>query len=543
MRSQRRLVSPLSAVNLQPNTFIGGVSSVINSAAEFASRAGVLESDISSFEIVGNNIQLRVEINYNKLSFDNVNGLLFPNIVTYFTDLDNHCTTLSIQMFRRQTNMSMGLELAGNIIAWAHQPFIESSIKVLKLANFDKIATGYNGLAGISRLAWLPKFLGNTNPYGTFYWNCEKIFIPKATTLGNTSGYDGHFNNSPSGVEIWANPSLATSNGGAEDAELAWVRANKSAIIHYDLIGSENLLTTQNPITNLSIGTKYATALQLNFIPPSSVNGIDSYECYVNGIYKHNISASGESITGLEPNTPYNVTVKAVDIYHNKSVFSNLVNDTTSATYVIPVADIVSYYKLEGNALDFNNVNNGTPTAITYEAGLVGQRAILNGSTSRIILTNNASLQLTQGSIVTIINSTNAGSGYRGIVVKKQAYGLFLASGVLVAYSWGSATGIAVGEKSTGINLNDGLNHVIALTFNSGVVNGTKIYLDGNLVFTTSIAVSNQTKSLVIGAGTPDSIIQQINAKIDDSAVFNSILTAAEVLEITSKLQSGQSLI
>ena len=490
-----------------PNTFIGGVST-ITTAAQLATSLGIVEDRVSNFEIKDGYIKAIVSENYNLPYYFKVNEGL-----TFFDDKDGLIQDFG--SWRDQNNYTIERLRFPNGNSVSSRPFRQ--VYNLKELIFD----------------YTTSFLGSI--FDSVAANF--LYIGKATTLGSNVGLTNIFNSINPNCKVYVNPFLATNNGGNPDGDIAYLITNGNTVVYV-----QNF-TKPEADTNFSISAIYATALQLNFTPPSSVNAIDFYECYANGIYKNNVSGSGDYIIGLNPDTTYEITVKAVDIYYNKSDFSNPVSDTTNTTEPYPFSNIISYYRLEGNALDVNNVNHGTPTAITYEAGLVGQRAIFNGTTSRIIFTNNVNLQLSQGSIVIVINSTNSGSSYRGIVIKQMAYGLFLSSGVLVIYSWGSASGIAVGEKSTGINLNDGLNHVIALTFNAGVVNGTKIYLDGELVLTTSMAISNQTKSLVIGAGGSDAITQQINAKIDDSAVFNTILTATQVSEITSKLQSGQSLI
>jgi len=536
MRSQRRLVSPLSAVNLQPNTFIGGVATEIPTKAALATKLAIAESNILYFAVVGSDIEARININY---SFRNIWA---GSAITRYIDEDdlvtgcgfNFCSYLKKIKLLGVTTPITYMYRDCPLLKVIHHPLLVGVLNTRNIFNMDSLThvilneLNYIGAAGSSGTDF------------TFF-NCpklKKVYLPECLNFGDTHQFDNTIRNTTG--EMYVHSSMFTINNGGLEGDLA-ARQSAGVVIKDSSLWS---FTPPNAVTNLSISTLYATVLQLNFTPPSSVNAIDYYECYANGVYKNDITASGGHITGLNPDTTYTITVKAVDVFYNKSEFSNSVSDTTNATYVIPTENIVSYYKLEGNALDVNGVNNGTPTAITYESGLLGQRAIFNGTTSSIILTNNASLQLSQGSIVTVINSTNAGGSYRGIVAKQNAYALFLTSGVLVVYNWGSASGITVGERSTGMNLNDGLNHVIALTFNSGVVNGTKIYVDGSLVLTTSIVVSNQTRPLVIGAaGDIGSIIQMINAKIDDSAVFNSILTAGEVSEITSKLQSGQSLI
>ena len=566
MRSQRRLVSPLSGVNLSSKNFIWDINSY-KSTGDFKKFTVIRSTDSVIGEFSWNDINTGIYASW-------ISGA--TGYLQYWKDQDakeltlsnlNQSTQLILDPNGYINDPTQGAEMIGNFPYSLHEKnyIISFVFKDILFPNSQRLIFGFAGnetdkVFGISFSGGIQIKLNTTgNSSQASVLDSPQYSQFNVLVIQIENGIIRAFYN---GEEKTLGPGNAQAANGVEinkiylgsrgDGSAGGSGLYKHIGIHYEPTETpENIMNDlmllhfnrPNAITNLSIGTKYSTGLQLIFTPPSSVNAIDYYEVYVDGVFYKEITVSGDYITGLEPDTPYSITVKAVDIYYNKSEFSNSVSDTTNATEPYPINNIISYYKLEGNALDFNNVNNGTPTAITYEEGLVGQRAIFNGSTSRIILTNNASLQLSQGSIVTIINSTNAGSGYRGIVIKQRAYGLFLASGVLVAYSWESATGIAAGEKSTGINLNDGLNHVIALTFNAGVVNGTKVYLDGNLVLTTSIAIDNQTQSLVIGAGTSDSIIQQINAKIDDSAVFNSILTAVEVSEITSKLQSGQSLI
>lgn len=92
---------------------------------------------------------------------------------------------------------------------------------------------------------------------------------------------------------------------------------------------------------------------------------------------------------------------------------------------------------MDGNALDSKGTNNGTATAITYEAGMVGQRAIFNGTTSKIDCGNAANLQINTASMVVIVKTSNIGSAYRGILSKNTAYSILTSQGVLGTYSFG----------------------------------------------------------------------------------------------------------
>ena len=479
-----------------PNTFIGGVASTINTPALLAAKLAIDVIRITGFSFVGSDIKCRITGSYGLPTscFSNDAKLTYYLDGGLITSLAENCfclMTAPVEEFNFK-----------NCLSVQTGTFIQSNnIKRVILEN----AT-YIGSDAIKQMNSL-----------------QVCYIPKTTTLGATVGSNNVF--TAASPKIYTHPSLATNNGGSPDGDLT----GKNVVYVTNF-------TAPNSITNLSITNVYATAIQLNFTPPTgNTNAIDYYECYVNGVYKNNILASGGYITGLMANTSYTIKLIPVDIFYNKST-SNIITTLTSATYVIPASNIVSCYEMENNVLDTKGINNGVATAITYGSGLVNQAAVFNGTNSKIVYSNSANLQLNNGSISVILKASSSGSSYRGIVVKQYAYGLFLNNGVLVLYDWTANL-----ERSTGVNLNDGLNHVLLLTFQSGVANGTKVYVDGNLVLTTTVTILNHTVELIIGSGTPTA--QFINAQIDEVAIWNLALSLAEVSDITAKLNSGQHLI
>ena len=99
-----------------------------------------------------------------------------------------------------------------------------------------------------------------------------------------------------------------------------------------------------------------------------------------------------------------------------------------------------------------------------------------DGVNDRVISANDAKFQITVGTIEGWIKTGNAGSNYGGAFGKTFAYYLYLYKNELITYDWG-----ALVNRSTGITLNDNSWHHIAMSFNSGVSNGTLIYIDGVL--------------------------------------------------------------
>jgi len=148
-----------------------------------------------------------------------------------------------------------------------------------------------------------------------------------------------------------------------------------------------------------------------------------------------------------------------------------------------------------------------------------------DGSDDYVDLGNNASLQIATGSAEAWIKIGTAGAGasYRGIVGKRNAYGLRVKDNEFGTYDWGAGV-----WRGTGVLLNDNKWHHVAGTFQSGVTNGTILYLDGEPKLTTTITVSSQISNAAIGSGNPGTG-ENINALIDNAAIYNRVKTAEEI--------------
>jgi hypothetical protein len=471
------------------NTFIGGVASTITTSGALATKLGIASNRITNFKIVGSDIECSISGSYV------LQGFYQDTNITSYIDIDGLVTDLADNVFRETTKIK---ELNFKGIVTLNGKFVDrnSQIQLVYLKNCTSI---------------LGQF------YNDFYPSKKVFYIPSVTTLGATSGDNQVFYNALTsvGCTIYANPSLQTSNGGGVEGDLALAISNGATVRYV------TNFTAPNPITNLSVGNVYGTAVKLNFTAPSSTNAIDYYECYANGVYKNTITASGEYVTGLTLNTAYTFQLIPVDIFFNKST-SNVVSATT-VTSSVPTTGLVSYYKLDSNSNDIYGSNNGTDTNVSYVSGKVSNAASYNGTTSKTVIGNPANLQLSTGSVSCWIKTSAAGSSYRAIFSKENAYGLFLVDGVLGFYNWGSFGGS--GFKSTGVNLNDNLWHNLVLVFESSTANNY-IYVDGVLKLTFSMSVLNQSNNLLIGL---NSTSQYINALIDETPIYNTKLTETEI--------------
>jgi len=473
------------------NTEIGGVASTIGTPTLLASKLGILESKITNFTIVGSDIKCKITGSYVIPG----NAFLSNTSITYYYDNDNLVTDLLASAFR--------------------------GCNSLKKVVFDGVTT----LTGsyIFREIYVPTLVSlknctniTSNAFDEFYNKGGYIYIPNCTTLGSTVLSNVVFN-SQGGNVLQLNPFLATSNAGAEEGDVALARTQGS-IIRY-----VTNFTAPNPITTLAVGTIYNTAVQLNFTAPiGSTNAIEYYECYANGVLKNIITTSGQYITGLTASTSYNITLIAVDIFYNKSVVSNSLSTATNTTSAIPTTGLISYYKLETNSNDNFGANNGTDTSVSYVSGKVGNAASYNGSSSKTNVANPVNLQLTTLSISCWIKSSGAGTGDRGLIFKRYAYNIFFYNNKLATYSYGSPSGY----KDTGVNVCDGTWKHLAITQQSGVTDGTKIYINGQLILTTTVGQTAQTDVLefgtIAGAGFANFILDETN-------IYNVVLNQDQI--------------
>jgi len=162
------------------------------------------------------------------------------------------------------------------------------------------------------------------------------------------------------------------------------------------------------------------------------------------------------------------------------------------------------------NGVGFTSSNNG---AFTFD-----------GSNDYINFGNSSAVQQSSGTLSAWAKASLPGGGYRGIIAKQGAYGLFYTDSVLVAYDWA-----ADAPRSTGVNIADNTWKNVVLTYQSGVSNGTRIYINGVSVLTTTITVLNQTGNLFGGAEANAG--QYAACQISLFNMYNRALTAIEVLQ------------
>ena len=144
-----------------------------------------------------------------------------------------------------------------------------------------------------------------------------------------------------------------------------------------------------------------------------------------------------------------------------------------------------------------------------------------DGVNDAVIIPNDAALSLTSGTIEAWMVTADAAAAFQGVFVKQFAFGLFVDGGNLITYDW-----TANAMRSTGFNVADGYWHHVCMSFQSGVANGTKIYVDGVLKLTTTITCLAPTlHDMTIGSGAANAGGQFFKGFVDEAHLWNTIRT------------------
>jgi hypothetical protein len=172
------------------------------------------------------------------------------------------------------------------------------------------------------------------------------------------------------------------------------------------------------------------------------------------------------------------------------------------------------------------NGNNGTLTnGPTYSSANRGS-IVFDGTNDEVICTNDASVQITVGTISAWINANSGNTGTNGILAKQSAWGLFVTDNTLRAYDWGNSA-----DRNTGITIGNSAWNYVAMTFTETIgtpSNNAIIYLNGAAVLTTTIKHSNHTVTVQVGEA---NAAQHFGGNIAQASVYNRVLSAGEILQ------------
>lgn len=340
-----------SAPGAQPNTFIGGLGSLYPDKVSLATALSIDSNSVNSYSIKNGNISCIISQSYSLPdNFGDAN-------LTYFIDEGDNCTYAG-RFFNAKNNLRyLYFSAATNHNSY----YFYGGYALDSLELPGMVSVPDNGFQGS----------------GTQIYRLQRLDIRNVTSLGTSAGASGMFTGLPlTNVIIYCNTALQTSNGGSEEGDIAFARG-QGAIIRY--VQNE---TAPNAVSDLASVSVSATHAKLTCSAPSSTNTIEFYEVYVDGVYNSRWTKPEDvNARFLTAGTSYGITVKAVDIYNNKSEVSNTVSIVTAASENYSIDTLYSYLKFENDLVDsLGLIKNPTPTNIAYQAALSGNAVYFDGT-------------------------------------------------------------------------------------------------------------------------------------------------------------------
>ena len=293
-----------------------------------------------------------------------------------------------------------------------------------------------------------------------------------------------------------------------------------------------------------------------------------TYQWYFNGAAPQNriIGATNASLIIEKVRTNnaghYFVTVSN-SVGTNYSVRAQL--STLPAPFCTEILPgLISWWKGDTNTLDVMGLNNiSLYSPPSYPTGKVASAFTFNGINSRITVNNSGSLNfgsplLSSNSNFSIEMWIKAGASNtsqanvplfekRTTTTTWVGYSLSLNQGRF-AFALGTSSIIAgpgvSSFVSSGPDLRDAMFHHVAVTVNRSATNGGVLYVDGLPVLTfnptTRIDSLDNTSPLYIGGPATTISNSYFGGLIDEPAIYNRALTAAEILSIRTAGAAGR---
>jgi len=234
--------------------------------------------------------------------------------------------------------------------------------------------------------------------------------------------------------------------------------------------------------------------------------------------------------------TKYTITINNV-----KDIYGNTITANTKVSFspATLATGLVAYWPFEGNLADSINSFNGTgrgTNPVAFVDGKFGKAIKLDGTDQFVEITggNSADNLAFPGGSVSIAGWFKVEAfdkNWQALVAKGEGNNWRVArngSSSTMAYAGG------VGDITSGTPVDDGnWHHFVAITDGSGLAFGTALYIDGVQDGSTSSAavLTKNSKNVFIGEN-PDSGGRQWNGEIDDMAIWNRVLTEAEITKL-----------
>ena len=529
-----------------PNTFIGGVSSNINTPQLLANRliqntsaSNLPVSDIQGFRIDGPNIECYIGVQYR------IVGFRYDTDLSYYNDMDSNCTYIGSAAMANTPNFQTFI--LNGVTSTSNSALQQSGLTVVD--NMKSVVTlgtlAFYRIGTVTSIE-LPSMVSYSAVQGfRLCTSLSYLYIPLCTTFGPTTGNDGMFTSVPvAGLTVVASDFLETNNGGNMDGDLQVV---------VDGGGSVIFAGASNPIIDLATVFIYETAFKVDWSEPIGGYTVTDYAIYLDDVIVDTVPSTQLSYVflGLTNLVTYKVVVKAVNTWGIESADSNILNTLLNGTNpsitaysdvsYYDVADVHTYYKFNTDYTD-ETANNYTATpinspvlnAVEFDLPTVQ----FDGSTNYLTLPNAAGYNSSQTVMCWFMleDPIQSGALYSKGSDASNGWGLYNAVNATTASCNIVTTSPTTGWSTSGaVTIVAGVFYHYATTWDDAT-NTLKIYLNGVLV-SSKVQVGTTlrgTTNVYIGAYRLGNVAidPRMFGSIADFSITKRALTQEEFIEL-----------
>lgn len=254
------------------------------------------------------------------------------------------------------------------------------------------------------------------------------------------------------------------------------------------------------------------------------------YEIYLNGSRYQNFNNPGETLTGLIPETTYNVGIKAVGEYGVESAVSGSVYLTTLAKAPYPTAGLISMYEFEqtsGGVIDSWGTNNGVNYGATRGvSGKFGNCFLF--TTSRIEIPNPGITNKVSFSCWLKLDRhlplTDSATGI-GDFNTKDSHSHYPYTDGKIYLSLFTSVRKTI---TTSVIPDRTIWHMFTITADA-VLNEWKFYLNDQLVHTSTVGTLNVYPTMILGRAQQSGVSYYLKGLMDSPHFRNEVLTLSEI--------------
>ncbi len=291
--------------------------------------------------------------------------------------------------------------------------------------------------------------------------------------------------------------------------------------------------------TNLIANAVSSSEIDLSWIASTDDVGVTGYRverCQGTSCsdFTQIATPSGTSYNdiGLSPSTTYRYRVRATDAAGNLSDYSNIANATTQSA--APAGLVAAYSFDEGSGTTVSdssgNGNTGTISGTTWtSSGKYNGALTFDGTSSRVNISNSASLQLTTGmTLEAWVNPTTVTSAWRDVMMKgKDNYYLEATSSKSSKPVGGGKIGGTTNVNAVGTApLPTNTFTYLAAAYDGSAI---RLFVNGTQVSSTPATGTILTSTSPLQIGSDSNFGQYFSGTIDEIRVYNTALTQPQI--------------